>query len=219
MERSEGRSTVRRAGRAYVLLAALSVALISLVFCADARGQSSEQGVDRDPQGASYVAGELLVAYETGVSAASEEAPAEVEGRVEEEIPELNAQLVTFPELRDEAPGEQREAALAQKKQELARDPAVKAVDYNYVRKGFAVPDDPFFGRQYGLTRIQAPRAWDTVLGNGVNVAVVDTGIDTDQTRITPTSGPRSKPRATSWEPSVAPRRKTTTDTAPTSPA
>lgn len=41
------------------------------------------------------------------------------------------------------------------------------------------VPNDPFFGEQYGLRRIHAPRAWDLNRGSGsVKVAVVDTGVD-----------------------------------------
>src|SRR2546426_3173966 len=39
-------------------------------------------------------------------------------------------------------------------------------------------PDDPRFPEQYGLSRIQAPTAWDSATGDGVIVAIVDTGAD-----------------------------------------
>jgi subtilisin family serine protease len=39
-------------------------------------------------------------------------------------------------------------------------------------------PNDPYFSRQWGLTKIQAPQAWATSTGAGVVIAVIDTGID-----------------------------------------
>src|SRR5437588_865842 len=39
-------------------------------------------------------------------------------------------------------------------------------------------PDDPRFPEQYGLTRIGAPSAWDGGTGDGVIIAIVDTGAD-----------------------------------------
>lgn len=39
-------------------------------------------------------------------------------------------------------------------------------------------PNDPDFGRQWGMTRIGAPQAWDRGRGAGVVIAVVDTGAD-----------------------------------------
>ncbi len=45
---------------------------------------------------------------------------------------------------------------------------------------GAAAPSDPHFERQWGLERIGAPEAWDRGVGEGITVAVVDTGIDLD---------------------------------------
>lgn len=39
--------------------------------------------------------------------------------------------------------------------------------------------NDPFFGRQWGLSQIGAPAAWQTATGAGVTIGVVDTGVDT----------------------------------------
>lgn len=41
-----------------------------------------------------------------------------------------------------------------------------------------ADPDDPGFTQQWGLKTIRVPQAWDATRGNGVVVAVVDTGVD-----------------------------------------
>jgi thermitase len=45
-----------------------------------------------------------------------------------------------------------------------------------------AVPNDPDFGSLWGLTRIGAPQAWETITdASSVTVAVVDTGVALDQ--------------------------------------
>ncbi|MDX9910573.1 MAG: S8 family serine peptidase [Phycisphaerales bacterium] len=42
-------------------------------------------------------------------------------------------------------------------------------------------PNDPLYGQQWHLPKINAPAAWDTTIGApGIVVAVVDTGVDTD---------------------------------------
>ena len=43
-------------------------------------------------------------------------------------------------------------------------------------------PDDPYFSRQWHLTQINAPQAWDTetAAGKDVRIAIVDTGVDFD---------------------------------------
>jgi subtilisin family serine protease len=38
--------------------------------------------------------------------------------------------------------------------------------------------NDPYFSKQWGLTRIQAEPAWATATGAGTTIAVVDTGVD-----------------------------------------
>lgn len=41
-----------------------------------------------------------------------------------------------------------------------------------------SAPDDPYFGQQWNLERIGAPQAWDASQGEGVVVAVIDSGVD-----------------------------------------
>ncbi len=64
----------------------------------------------------------------------------------------------------------------------LAADPAVAAVSRNYEVRTQAeplVPNDPSFPQQWGLTAVRAPQAWGGgARGNGVVVAVIDTGVD-----------------------------------------
>jgi len=41
-----------------------------------------------------------------------------------------------------------------------------------------ALPNDPLFGSQWGLSMIGAPAAWATSAGAGVTIGIVDTGVD-----------------------------------------
>lgn len=55
----------------------------------------------------------------------------------------------------------------------------IKYVEPNFRFHADFTPNDPYFGYQYGLTKIQAAKAWDIQRGDqAVLVAVVDTGID-----------------------------------------
>jgi len=59
-------------------------------------------------------------------------------------------------------------------------DPNVEYAEPNYIRKAFLDPDDPNFpANQWGITKIQAPQAWDTETGKeSVVIAILDTGVD-----------------------------------------
>lgn len=71
---------------------------------------------------------------------------------------------------------------------ELRRRPEVEYAEPNMIVKIQSAPDDPYyasagawgqgFGDLWGLHKIGAATAWDTAQGEGVVVAVVDTGID-----------------------------------------
>jgi thermitase len=150
----------------------------------NAAGELSESDLDEDPEGNTYVAGELLVAYKQDTpQVTKDEVDQEVGAKVLDKFPQLDSSLVSFPEIKNEPSKEAREQALERKKQELEQDPNVAAVGYNYVRQaGQAQPgatsNDPFFASQWGLPRIETPQAWDTATGDGAVIAVLDSGID-----------------------------------------
>ncbi|MGA9995293.1 MAG: S8 family serine peptidase [Pyrinomonadaceae bacterium] len=57
--------------------------------------------------------------------------------------------------------------------------PEVETVEPNYIYKSLATPNDPRYSELYGLTKIQAPAAWDLTTGSAtVVVADIDLGVD-----------------------------------------
>jgi subtilisin family serine protease len=58
---------------------------------------------------------------------------------------------------------------------------SVERAEPNRWREATAVPNDPSFAAQWGLTRISCPEAWNRTTGAAsVVVAVIDTGVDLD---------------------------------------
>lgn len=63
---------------------------------------------------------------------------------------------------------------------QLQRDPNVESVAYDIVTVPAGVPNDPALasGEQWAPQRIQAPEAWEITRGEGIIIAVVDSGVD-----------------------------------------
>lgn len=59
----------------------------------------------------------------------------------------------------------------------LAHDPRVEAAEPMGVMRALFTPNDPKFGEQWHMTRVGAEKGWEYACGEGVTVAVVDTGI------------------------------------------
>jgi thermitase len=86
------------------------------------------------------------------------------------EIAALGVQVIAVPAGTVEA----RVAA-------YSRNPNVEYAEPNYIAYAIGTPNDPYFGNQWGMTKIQAPDAWDVTTGSsGVKIAILDTGIDQD---------------------------------------
>lgn len=59
----------------------------------------------------------------------------------------------------------------------LSADPRVEGVEQEVVAKAFFTPNDPKYSEQWHMQRAGAEKAWEYACGEGVTVAVVDTGI------------------------------------------
>jgi thermitase len=162
---------------------AVVLALVVALLLLQAGVRAQEEGDGAPPLDsvgeATVVAGELIVTYEEGASEAAEDRALQAAPRAEvaEELEGANAEVVEFPRLKEDPPGEAREAALEEAKEELEDAPGVVAVDYNFVRELTFIPNDPRFKKQWGFRKTAFRYAWNKTRGGGVRVAVVDSGI------------------------------------------
>jgi thermitase len=57
----------------------------------------------------------------------------------------------------------------------------VEYVEPNFLAKHFLTPNDSLFSKQWHLQKIEAPKAWDVSQGGFGPIAIIDTGIATNQ--------------------------------------
>jgi thermitase len=60
----------------------------------------------------------------------------------------------------------------------LRGNPLFRSVEYDYYAHPSAIPNDPSFGSEWHLQKIQAPAAWDVTTGSPGAIAVIDSGVD-----------------------------------------
>jgi subtilisin family serine protease len=109
-----------------------------------------------------------LVRYDATGPAGAARAVAAAGGRVVGAIPPLRVVEAAFPN------GAARDAAVAGLRS------AGLTVQPEHAVHATRTPRDPYLGRQWGLFKVGAPKAWDRETGgtNAVTVAVLDTGVD-----------------------------------------
>jgi serine protease len=59
----------------------------------------------------------------------------------------------------------------------LEHDPRVEHAERMEVMRAYFVPNDPLYDKQWHLQRVGAESAWEYACGEGVTVAIVDTGV------------------------------------------
>jgi len=162
----------------YTFAAALLWAVLLLILAPGSKGEPAAQpGVDNDPEGTPYVAGELLVAFEPGTSEEAEETVVRRSGARTPEDLRGGMRLVSFPAIRRQASEVVRERALARALEYLGHRAVVEAVDYNYLREPYFIPNDPRLSNQWGLTSTRFRGAWNAAKGDGAKIAIVDSGV------------------------------------------
>jgi thermitase len=91
-------------------------------------------------------------------------------GQVKETIPDIGVQVVTVPKGQEKA-----------KAKAYSSNARVAYAEPDFVAQAIGNPDDPYLGVQWGLTKIEAPQAWEVTAGSpSINIAIVDTGVDLD---------------------------------------
>ena len=91
-------------------------------------------------------------------------------GQPKDTISGIGVQVVTVP----------KGQAMAKAKA-YASNARVAYAEPDFVAEAVGSPDDPYFGIQWGLTKIEAPQAWEVTTGSSsINIAILDSGVDLD---------------------------------------
>lgn len=58
------------------------------------------------------------------------------------------------------------------------KSPFIEYAEKDELAYALGIPNDPYYSQQWGLEKIQAVGAWDKTSGDGVDIAILDTGVD-----------------------------------------
>ncbi|MBK4735215.1 S8 family serine peptidase [Noviherbaspirillum pedocola] len=62
--------------------------------------------------------------------------------------------------------------------QHLSQNPHIQFAELDRKVSAKFTPNDPYFGSEWHLAKVNAPSAWDTTQGAGVTIAILDSGVD-----------------------------------------
>jgi thermitase len=140
--------------------------LLVLILALSLPGQAMAQPHDN---GQAYAPDRILVKFLPGtLDAVKAGIHSRQGGRVAGVIPDIGVQVV-------EVPANQVMA----KVKAYRGESRVLYAEPDYIAEAILTPNDIYFSNQWGMTKIQAPQAWDTTTGSpAVKIAILDTGID-----------------------------------------
>lgn len=118
-------------------------------------------------QVADWAPGRLLVMPRAGLPAADLAKALKPHGGAARRLGASNLHVLQLPA------GASETAVLAQLKQH----PHLKFAELDRRVSSTLSPNDPYLGSQWHLGRIQAPAAWDAAQGQGVTIAILDSGV------------------------------------------
>lgn len=114
-----------------------------------------------------WAKGRLLVMPRAGLSADALDKIVKPHGGKAERVGQSNLHIVQLPANASET------AVLAQ----LAHNPHLKFAELDRRVSIAYSANDPYLGSEWHLAKINAPTAWDTSIGNGITIAILDTGV------------------------------------------
>jgi thermitase len=149
------------------ILTIIAAMFLVLTFASGVLAASPPNGGDA-PQSAPE---RILVRFKPGVGPAeTAQIHRQYGGHVEEVIPGIGIQVVNVPK-----------GQLTGKVRSYSSNGKVAYAEPDFLAQAVDSPDDPYFGRQWGLTRVEAPQAWEVTTGSSnINIAILDTGVDQD---------------------------------------
>ncbi len=115
-----------------------------------------------------YVQNELLIKFRPGHEYAGLTTTWRMGGVVTQSVPGINLRVVRIP----------RTLTLSTALAIFRSLPTVEYAELNFRVRKAIVPNDPQYGSQWALPKVNAPAAWDISTGSsGVVIAILDTGI------------------------------------------
>jgi serine protease len=148
------------------LLAALALASV------DARAQSADPTFGDETAGPDEIAGEIAVDLRDDATDAD---IADLDAHEGIALRPSSAWSTTHDRLEIADVDPAREAAILD---DLARDARVEHAEPMAIYRATFVPDDPLYAsKQWHLARVGAESAWEYTCGQGITVAVIDTGV------------------------------------------
>lgn len=149
------------------LVACATAALIGCAGWTSLRAHAAPPSVQA-PVG-DFVPGRLLVQPRAGLSDAEFDKIVRVHGgKRRQRIAQINLQVIDLP-------GKADVRAIARL---LRRHRHLKFAEPDMLVGPGLTPNDPYFGNAWHLPKIAAPAAWDIAGGQGVTIAILDTGVD-----------------------------------------
>jgi len=146
------------------ILAAVLIVLVAL----PADALAAPPGEVRPGQ-AGYALDEIVVGFKPGVAGPWRALlHNQLGGHARANIPALGAQVVSVPA-----------GTVGNSVRRYASHPLVAYAETNYIAEVVGEPNDPYYGAQWGLHKVEAPAAWETTTGSAaVITAILDTGVD-----------------------------------------
>ncbi|TFG80468.1 MAG: hypothetical protein E4H23_02400 [Chrysiogenales bacterium] len=158
-----------------LFLLALMLGVLGIVTGPAVEKKPGQAAVDSQSNEPQYAEGEVLVKFKSGTTLAAAEVMAadlSIDGMRAFRILSQMRQRPFL--LMSSARRSTRELLAA-----LQANPQVEAVSPNYRRRLQRLPNDPKFAKLWGMSKINAPAAWEKTVGSpGVVLAVLDTGVD-----------------------------------------
>ena len=116
-----------------------------------------------------WAKGRLLISPRAGLAAGEfENVLKPHNGKSRIHIKKLNAHIVELPEGADEV----------EVMRMLKKDHRLKSVELDMAVTHDAAVSDPYYSNSWTLPKIKTPLAWDSANGDGVIIAILDTGVD-----------------------------------------